>query len=205
MMAHPNLLGVLDFGQIDGLAFVSSPFVHGMSLRFVIAECRQVPLTPAFLLARQIADGLRAAHQQRLVHGALKPENVLVEPAGGVRVMDFGHAPPVTPLTRDAAHPGAPYLAPEQIDGHPAGARSDVYAWGAVTYEMVTGQVPAAGATPNEVSFKRAEAGLEPPSVLAADLPPELEAILLRCLEMKPSSRYASIEELIRELDALRE
>jgi serine/threonine-protein kinase len=112
MIAHPNVMTVLDFGKVDGLVYVSTAFVQGAPLEFFLAEGRPMPLAPAFLLARQIADGLLAAHRQKLVHGALKPENVLVEPGGRVRVMDFAMGAPLTSANRGAPHAGAAYLAP---------------------------------------------------------------------------------------------
>lgn len=204
LISHANVLGVLDFGQVDGLAYVSSPFVRGTPLRFFAGKSRAMPLAPAFLLARRIAEGLRAAHHQKLVHGGLKPENVLVEPTGEVRVMDFGHGPQIDPARREAPYPGAPYLAPEQVEGQAAGPRTDVYAWGAVFYELLTGQVPVAGATPAEVGLKRQRGALEPPSRHSPDMPKALETIVLRALEAAPAGRFATVDELVRELDALR-
>ena len=206
LIAHPEVLGVHDFGQSDGLGFVASPFVRAMTLRFVIGRGKStpVPLAPAFLLSRRIVDGLRAAHRQKLVHGGLKPENVLVEPTGGVKVTDFGFAAPLEAAARDAPFAGAAYLAPEQIAGRPAGPQSDVYAWGVVFYELATGQVPAAGGSPSQVAANLQQQGVEPPSVRCAEMPPKLEAILLRCLEVDPGKRYGSFDELARDLDALR-
>ncbi len=186
------------------MAYVSSPFVKGTPLRFFAGQQRKMPLAPAFLIARRIAEGLRAAHRQKLVHGGLKPENVLVEPTGGVRVMDFGHGPQIGPANREVPYLGAPYLAPEQIEGQAATTRTDVYAWGAVFYELLTGRVPVAGATPAEVGLRRRQGNPEPPSLHASDMPKALEAIVLRCLEAAPAGRFGNVEELARELDALR-
>lgn len=206
LIAHPEVLGVLDFGQADSLAFVASAFVRAMTLRFLIARGTSgpVPLAPAFLLVRRVIEGMRAAHRQKLIHGGLKPENVLVEPTGGVKLTDFGFAAPLDPAARDAPFAGAAYLAPEQIEGRPAGPAADVFAWAAVFYELVTGRVPAAGGSPGQVAAARRQQRPEPPSATCRDMPARLEAILLRCLEVDPGARYGSFDELARDLDALR-
>lgn len=204
MISQSNVLGVFDFGQVDGLAYISANFVKGTSLRFFLQENRSVPLTPAFLLARQVVEGLRVAHRQKLTHGSLKPENVLVEPTGRVKVMDFGLGKTVGSDQREQLHPAAAYMAPEQIDGHPGTFTTDVYAWGVLFYEMVTGHVPAAGATPAEVGRQRQNDILEPPSLRCDGMPPALDAIVLRCLEASPSDRFSTSEDLAQALDGLR-
>ena len=107
MIAHPNVLGVLDFGQAGGLAYVSTIFVKGTPLAFFAADGQPMPLSPAFLLARQIAEGMRLAHRQKLVHGGLKPENVLIEPGGQVKVMDFAMGAALSPEQLGSAPPGS--------------------------------------------------------------------------------------------------
>lgn len=204
MIAHPNVLTVLDYGQVDGLGYVSTAFVQGAPLSFFVAGGRPMPLTPAFLLARQIAEGLLAAHRQKLLHGAMKPENVLVEHGGRVRVMDFAMGTPLTSENRGAPLAGAAYLAPEVIEGRAADARADVYGWAAVFYALVTGRPPAAGSTPSEVVQARRRQALESPSLRSREMPAELDAIMTRCLEVEPSRRFASLDELVREIDALR-
>ncbi len=192
---HPNVLGVLDFGETDSMPYISMEFARGMTLRFVIEQSRQVPVAAGLQIARQIGFALAEAHSQQLLHGGLKPENVLVETAGSVKVMDFGLALP--------GGSGIEYLAPEQLEGKGAQACSDVYGWGAVVYQMLTGQLPYAGSSVAELRQKHVMEDPAPPSTLC-ELPGELEQILLRSLARAPEQRYPTIGDLLSDLGQVR-
>ncbi len=200
LVAHPHVLNVLDLGETDGLAYTTAPFLHAMNLAWMLRQRPQVPLRAAFLIALQILEALQAAHQTPAVHGGLKPENVLLD-ASGVKVMDFALNQGMGPEIRDRPFAGAPYLAPEQIAGRQASPAADIYAWGAVFYAMVAGRPPAAGATPAQVEAQR---GASAPPTGNAEVPPELERIILRALAVAPGERYSSAAEILAELDALR-
>lgn len=198
---HPNVLQVLDFGEADGIPFVSLEFVRGLTLRFLLNQGTQIPMVAALRLSRQIGFGLMAGHQERLLHGGLKPENVLVDNSGGVKLMDFGMSQPSTGNTADI---GARYLAPEQLEGQAGDQRVDIYSCGVVMYEMFTGQPPIKGSSWDEMRQQLAVADVPPPTTLCADMPGPLEQIILRCLAKAPEQRFASVQDLLQELDGLR-
>lgn len=201
---HPATVPTLDFAEINGLVYVSATFARGMSVRFLLSQGQRIPASVAYLLGRKIAEALTVAHGAKAVHGGLRPESVLVEPTGEVHLVDFGLTPPVDPSRREVPSTVAPYLAPEQLVGRAGDVRSDLFGWGALFYEMVTGRPPAAGATPAAIAAARQQNALELPTLHCPDLPPTLEQIILRCLSEKPEERYGTAEALLRELDALR-
>ncbi len=198
---HPHLLAVLDFGEVEGLPYVSSQFERGTTLRQILELSRQVPVAAGLRLGRQIASGLAAAHGEKLLHRGLRPECILVEARGSARLMDLGV---VLPARGGETVPGAAYLAPEQLEGREADPRSDVYGLGAVLYEAFTGQPPHAGASPDEVRRRLLTEDLRPPAALCEGMPPELEAVILRCLANNPAQRWSSAAEMLAALGRVR-
>ncbi|MEL7060289.1 MAG: protein kinase [Acidobacteriota bacterium] len=195
---HPNVLQVRDFGEAERLPYISSEFVRGMTLGFMLGQARGLPLAAVVRFARQIAWGLGAAHGHQLMHGSLKPDNVLIEGGGTVRLMDFGLA--------GAPRPGMPqpapqFLAPEQLAGGEADSRADFYAWGVLTYVMATGEFPFPGATSEEIRGAMSTQEPAAPSTLADGLPKSLEDVLLRSLAVGVDDRYQTIDRLIADLD----
>jgi len=199
-LGHPNLLGVLDFGEAEGLPYLAMEFVRAMSLRHVIEHSRRMPIVAGLRLAQQLGAGLATAHNEQIVHGGIKPENVLVESRGNVRLMDFALAAPVR-AGFVGTFPGIEYLAPEQLTGQEGSLQSDLYAYGAVLYELFTRRVPWSGESPNDIQLKQLEEDVALPSTLNPDIPPALEQILLRCLAKAPEQRFASIAEVLDALD----
>ncbi len=195
---HPNLLAVLDFGEVEGMPYISAEFERGMTLRQILAESRQVPVAAGLGLARQMCRGLAAAHGEKVLHLGLRPGNVLIEARGNARLMDLGLT-----VTAGGAVPGAAYLAPEQLEGWKVDPRTDLYALGAVLYEMFTGQPPYAGASPDEVRRRQLAEDPQPPGV-RCEMPPALEAAILRCLAQKPPDRWSSASELASALSQVR-
>jgi serine/threonine-protein kinase len=199
---HPNVLQVLDFGEADGMPYISMEFVRAMTLRQTLDQCRQIPVVAALRMSRQLAAGLLAGHNERLLHRGVKPQNVLVEPAGSIKVMDFGLTAPLRP---GVVAEGLGYLAPEQLAGQVANdPRGDIYSWGAVVYEMLTGQLPYAGTTPVEISQRMTTQPAAPPSSVVPDLPPAFEAVILRAMERNVEGRFGSFVELVEALDGVR-
>ena len=196
---HANLLQVLDFGEADGIPFISLEFVRAMTLRYLLDQTTTIPTMAALRIGRQICFGLLGAHQQNLHHLGLKPQNVLVQPAGGVKLMDFGLS---SPLQAEADGTIA-YLAPEQLEGRDNDPRSDLWAWGVVMYEMLTGKLPRTAATIAEMRQKLMMEEVPPPSTLG-EVPSDLEQIVLRCLASHPDQRFGTALELLEALETLR-
>lgn len=207
-ITHPNVLRTFDFGDVDGVPFVSMEYVRGVTLRYMLDRTDRLPFTAALRLARQIAAGLGAAHAQGVIHRDIKPENLILDSAGNVKLMDFGIARPQDRLeagpTRAGFVVGTPqYLSPEQLKGEPATARADVYSLGIVLYEVFTGRLPFRAADLMATISQHLHETPAPPSQHWNAIPPSLEAILLRCLAKTPAERFTDANVLLRELEGI--
>lgn len=200
VIRHPHVLSVLDFGEAEGVPYIEMEFARGFTLAYLLEQARQVPVVAGARFARQLAWGLAAGHEQQLMHGGLKPENVLIDTQGQIKIMDFGLGVPVRP---GAAVENPGYLAPEQLEGREPDSRADFFSYGAVVYSMLTGRLPYPGSTVEEVRRRLGEGPPEVPTALVAEIPPKLEQILMKCLERAPEQRYSSIGELMADLDGV--
>jgi formylglycine-generating enzyme required for sulfatase activity/dienelactone hydrolase len=195
---HPNVLTIFDLGMSGVEPYLVAELLDGRTLR---ARIDEGPLAPeeAAAWARQIADGIGAAHEKGIVHRDLKPENLFLTLDGRLKVLDFGIA-----KLREPAEPGpqtvsgaivgtAGYMSPEQVRGGAADERSDLFSAGVILWEMVTGQPPFRGNSPTEIGYAILN---DPPKNTGAPFPAPLERIARRCLEKDPSRRYGSASEL---------
>jgi serine/threonine-protein kinase len=208
-ITHPNVLRTFDFGEVDGRPFISMEYVRGLTLRYLLGETARVPFSAALRIARQLSAGLAAAHEVGVIHRDIKPENLILEANGNAKLMDFGIA---RPARRDApghTQPGTfigtpNYCAPEQLVGGDVDERGDIYACGVVMSEMFCGSLPFPGA--NTMEIYQMQMRNEPvlPSTLWSDIPPDLEAVILRCLRCDRDERYATARELNAALSGMR-
>lgn len=208
-ITHPNVLRTFDFGEIDGLPFISMEYVRGMTLRYLLKQADRVPYTAALRIARQLCAGLQAAHEVGVLHRDIKPENLILEASGNAKLMDFGIARPIrrdAPGTTEAGfYLGTPaYSAPEQLAGQDVDHRADIFASGALMCEMFSGQLPFEGASTVELYMAQMHGEPRRPRELGASIPEALEAIILRCLARRREDRFQSAAELGAALDALR-
>ncbi|HXF71003.1 MAG TPA: Stk1 family PASTA domain-containing Ser/Thr kinase [Actinomycetota bacterium] len=205
---HPNVVGVYDTGSDDGTHYIVMEYVEGRTLADFLARDGRLPAERAVELAEAVCRALAVAHAQGVIHRDVKPGNIMVTRDGRVKVMDFGIArlaDGADTVAQTAAVLGtASYLSPEQARGEPVDARSDLYSLGVVLYEMLTGRPPFTGDSPVAVAFKHVNEAPTPPSKLAPDVPPDLEAVVMRCLAKNPANRYASAEELLADLERVR-
>ncbi len=195
---HPHILPLHDSGEAGGLLFYVMPFVEGESLRERLARERQLPLDDALRITREIASALGYAHERGVIHRDIKPENVLLS-AGQAVVADFGIARAVTEaggghLTETGTSIGTPtYMSPEQATGdHRIDARADIYALGCVLFEMLGGDVPYTGSTPQAVLAKKLMEPTPRISVLRDTVPAAVEAALTKALAKAPADRFAT-------------
>ncbi len=197
---HPNIVAVHDIAEHEGEPFIVSELLEGETLRTMLSRG---PLAPpvALALAPQLAEGLAAAHAKGIVHRDIKPENLFVTHEGRLKILDFGIAKLAEKQgvqTDTGATMGTPgYMSPEQVRGQPADARSDVFAFGAVLHEMLTGQGPFNRETSAETGYAILH---DPPPSLPASTPPPLARLVGRCLQKDPAARYANAGEILHEL-----
>jgi serine/threonine-protein kinase len=207
-ITHPNVLRTFDFGEIDGVPFISMEYVRGITMRAMLEQSGRPPYSAAMRLARQLLAGLSAAHQLEIIHRDIKPENALLDSLGNVKLMDFGLARPVQRLepgqTQAGWIVGTPhYLAPEQIEGREADQRADVYACGVLLFEIFTGRLPYESENQMEILLKHLKEAPTAPSLFWADIPRPLEQLILRCLERSAADRPQSAQVLLRDLERL--
>jgi serine/threonine-protein kinase len=213
LLHHPNVTIVHDFGEEpDGLVYIVMEYLQGWTLQTVLDEERRLPLRRVVAIMLQVCGALAAAHERGIVHRDVKPDNIILvpsrdddgRPAEIVKVCDFGIAAleSSTPTSEEYTAGTPEYMAPEQAAGR-ADARTDVYACGVLLYEMLTGAAPFAADTAIAVLRKHAMEAPRPPTQLAPDIPPVVEAIILRALEKAPERRWQSARELRAELKRL--
>jgi serine/threonine-protein kinase len=201
-LSHPNIVSIYDRGEAEGTYYIAMEFLDGKSLKELIVSRGPAPVNVAIDYARQILDALRFAHRNGIVHRDIKPHNVIVDAEGRVKVTDFGIARAgTTQMTEVGSIIGtAQYLSPEQARGAPVDQTSDLYSVGIVLYELLTGKVPFSGDSPVEIAMKHISAVPEPPSTLRAEVPSDLDKIILRALAKTPEQRYRNAEEMDRDL-----
>ncbi len=210
-LQHPHVVPLLTAGEVDGIPYFTMPFVDGESLRARLARSGELPLTQAIRVLREVASALAYAHAQGLVHRDIKPDNVLIS-SGSAMVTDFGVAKAIVDanntgsgLTSAGIALGTPaYMAPEQASADPlVDHRADLYAWGTMAYEMVTGQTPFSGRSPQGMLAAHVTETPEPITRRRSGVPAGLATVVMRCLEKRPADRPQSADELLRDLDAL--
>jgi serine/threonine-protein kinase len=202
-LSHPNIVSIYDRGEAEGTYYIAMEYIDGRSLKELIVSRGPAPITVAVEYARQILSALRFAHRHGIVHRDIKPHNALVDAEGRVKVTDFGIARAGTSQMTEAGSivGTAQYLSPEQARGAPVDPRSDIYSLGVVLYELLTGAVPFNGDTPVEIAMKHLSALPEPPSARRAEIPRDLDLIVLRALAKDPEDRYQSAEEMDLDLE----
>ena len=200
-LQHPNIVGVYDRGEDGGRYWIAMEYVEGASLKDLIR--RGLGVGEAVELIRQVLAGAKFAHEHGIIHRDLKPQNVLVDRQGRARVADFGIARAgASEITQTGSVLGtAQYLSPEQAQGLETTATSDLYSIGVMLYEALTGQVPFEAETPVAVALKQISEPARPPSQINPQVPPALDAVVLRALAKDPAARYASADEFLRALD----
>ncbi len=218
-LSHPNIVTLFSVEDEDGLRFLTMELIEGQSLDQQVSP-GGLPLARVLDLAVPLADALAAAHERGVVHRDLKPANVMVTREGRVKVLDFGLAKTdstpqgtdatqaatvATPLSTEGQVMGTvPYMAPEQIRGEAADARTDLFALGIMLYELLAGRRPFSGASSADVSSAILRDLPQPVRGARADLPADIERIVGRCLEKDPERRFQTAKDVRNELELVR-
>ncbi|UCG89326.1 MAG: serine/threonine protein kinase, partial [Gemmatimonadota bacterium] len=209
-LTHPHILPLHDSGDAEGFLYYVMPHIEGESLRDKLAHEGELPIAEAVRILRDVVDALSEAHEKGVVHRDIKPDNVLLTKHHAL-VTDFGVAKAVSEatgvhrLTTEGVALGTPaYMSPEQAaaDKH-IDHRADIYAVGALAYELLTGRPPFTGTTPQEVLSAQVTQAPEPVTKYRAAVPPALAQLVMKCLEKKAADRWQSAEELLPQLEAL--
>jgi beta-lactam-binding protein with PASTA domain len=201
-LQHPSIVSIFDRGEWEGTYYIAMELIRGRTLKDVIRERGPAPSDAAVDIVLQILRAARFAHQRGVVHRDIKPHNVLIDEEGRVKVADFGIARAgASDMTETGSVMGtAQYLSPEQAQGKPVDARSDLYSIGIVLYEMLTGTVPFDGESPVTVALKQVSEAPVPPRARNPAVPAALDAVVMRALEKDPARRYQTADAFIEAL-----
>jgi serine/threonine protein kinase/Tol biopolymer transport system component len=210
---HPNILTIHEIGEFEGQDYIATEFIDGVTLRARLGA-GEMPLAMAIDNAIQVGVALSAAHEAAIVHRDIKPENVMIRADGLVKTLDFGIAKQTPTDGRPGQNqletkPGsvvgtAPYMSPEQANGLPVDARSDIWSLGVLLYEMVTGRVPFMGKTATETISLILQKEPAPLASHALEVPAELERIVTRALTKDRDERYQTMKDMLNELSSLK-
>src|ERR671917_2500429 len=202
-LQHPNVVQVFDRGEWDGTYYIAMEFLEGRNLKQVVRDHGALDPALAVSIVSQILRAARFAHRRGIVHRDIKPHNVIVDEEGRAKVTDFGIARAgASDMTETGSIMGtAQYLSPEQAQGHPVDARSDLYSIGVVLYELLTGAVPFDAESPVTIALKQVSEEPVPPRVRNPAVPPALEAVVMRALRKDPAERYQDADQFITALE----
>ena len=203
---HPNIVSVYDMGHELGSEYIVMELIDGITLKEYIRKRGHLTSEEIIKISIRVAEALKAAHENGIIHRDIKPQNIMVTPSGEVKVTDFGIAKGVSSTTVTASGEtfgSVHYLSPEQARGSKVDARSDLYSLGITMYEMATSQLPFTADTPVAVAMKQLNEMLPNPMAKAPDLWPGLADIIIRLTQKRPDARYQSAADLIVDMKRL--
>ncbi|MFI5105381.1 MAG: serine/threonine protein kinase, partial [Terriglobales bacterium] len=202
VLSHSNIVTIYDAGQQDGIFYIAMEFIQGTTLHELIAEKHILTTEEVIQYSRQICRGLDYAHSHGIVHRDVKPANIMITGNGTVKIMDFGIAKAGGSMTSTGQVLGTPnYMAPEQVKGRPLDGRSDLFSFGVILYEMLTGEKPFVGQNVTTIIYKIVNENPIAPRDLDVTVHPGLSAIVVKALAKLAEDRYQSGAELVRDLE----
>ncbi|MBN1356617.1 protein kinase [bacterium] len=200
---HENVIRLFDFDKIHNLLYISMEFFPNFNLKSIMKSQKPMPVDDIIRIITQVCHGLWAAHRRGIVHRDIKPQNILINDEGIVKLVDFGIATVIGPASWSEVEfvVGTPeYMSPEQARGEPTDTRSDIYSLGAILYEMACGVPPFSNPDSFQVLIDQVESEPVPPFERNVDLPRWLNDLILKCLEKDPDRRYDSVQFIERQL-----
>lgn len=202
-LSHPNLVNVYDFSASGDEVFLVMELITGGTLRELLAERGPMPPHAAAAVMRGMLTGLAVAHEKGMVHRDIKPDNVLIDASSRVKLSDFGlvRATAETTQSTDQIVGTVAYLSPEQVDGSPTTAASDVYSAGIVLFELLTGQTPFDGDTPLAHAYARLRSDVPAPSTLIAGVPKLFDELVATATSRNPADRFHDAADFLAALD----
>jgi serine/threonine-protein kinase len=202
-ITHKNVGRMYDLNEEEGTHYITMEYIAGEDLKSTINRVGQLSIGKSISITKQVCEGLVEAHKLGVIHRDLKPSNIMIDKEGNGRIMDFGIARSLRAkgITREGVMIGTPeYMSPEQIEAIEVDQRSDIYSLGVILYEMLTGQLPFKADTPLGIAMKHKSEIPKSPRVLNTQIPEELSAVILKCMEKDKEKRYQSTEALLEEL-----
>jgi serine/threonine-protein kinase len=201
VLQHPNIVTIYDAGEQDGLFYIAMEFIEGVTLHSLILQNRVLPVEQVIDYSRQICAGLDQAHAHGVIHRDVKPANIMIMPDGLVKIMDFGIAKAGGGLTSAGQVLGTPnYMSPEQVKGRTLDGRSDLFSFGVMLYEMVTGEKPFTGQNVTTIIYKIVNENPIAPRELDVTIHPGLSAVIAKSLSKNPDERYQKGADLVKDL-----
>ena len=202
-LSHPNIVEVYDVGEEDGNYYIVMEYIEGKTLKQLLQKRGALTLTEVIDIMSQLTDGLAHAHEAYIIHRDIKPQNIMIEDNGRIKITDFGIAMALnsTQLTQTNSVMGSVhYLPPEQANGKGSTVKSDIYSLGILMYELLTGSVPFKGDTAVEIALKHMKEKI--PSVRKQNptIPQSVENIILKATAKNPKNRYDSVREMYNDL-----
>lgn len=200
-LIHANIVNVYDVGDEDGIYYIVMELVEGITLKKYIEKKGRLGVREAVSIAVQVAQGIEAAHNHHIVHRDIKPQNIIISKEGKVKVTDFGIARAASSNTINSNTMGSVhYISPEQARGGYSDEKSDIYSFGIMLYEMLTGRVPFEGDTTVSVALQHIQDDIVSPAKIVQGIPISVEKIVLKCTQKKTERRYQNMSDLIADL-----
>jgi serine/threonine-protein kinase len=202
VLNHPNIVTIYDAGEHEGILYIAMEFIEGTTLQALLEQTRILDAEQVLHFAREVAKGLDYAHAKGIVHRDVKPANIMITAHGGVKIMDFGIAKAGGSMTSTGQVLGTPnYMSPEQVKGRPLDGRADLFSFGVMLYEMMTGEKPFAGQNVTTIIYKIVNETPASPRDLDVSVHPGVSAIAMKALAKSPDERYQSGADLVRDLE----